>query len=102
MDDRTIAKLHRKFLREPGPTDILTFNHRDGLAEMAISLDTARRQARHYRQTLDQELTLYLAHGILHLAGLNDKIASQRRRMREAEAWLLQRSSSGRSKSSHP
>ncbi len=90
LDDPGMAAANWRHLRHRGPTDILTFDYGGGRAEILISLDTAREHARRYRQTLGRELTLYLAHGILHLAGVGDKTPSQRRRMRREEKWLIQ------------
>ncbi len=90
-DDAKIAELNWRFLHHKGPTDILTFDYENGSAEIVISLDAAVHQASLYHKTLEQELTLYLAHGILHLAGINDQTPLQRRQMRKAEQQLLQR-----------
>lgn len=88
-DDPKMAELNWQFLHHKGPTDILTFDYGNGSAELVISLDTALHQASLYHKTLAQELTLYLAHGILHLNGMNDQTPSQRRQMRKAELNLL-------------
>ena len=90
MDDERMAGANWEHLRHTGPTDILTFDYRGGQAEILISLDTVKSHSRQYRQTFDRELTLYLAHGILHLAGVGDKTPAQRRRMRREEQWLIQ------------
>lgn len=90
VDDGRMAELNREHLRHRGPTDILTFEYGAGVAEIVISLDTARREAECHQQSFGAELTLYLAHGILHLAGLNDKTPHQCRRMRREEQWLIQ------------
>src|SRR5688572_24739738 len=42
VSDRRMAELHRRFLHESGPTDVITFQH----GEIFISTETARRQAR--------------------------------------------------------
>src|SRR5207244_9483596 len=42
ISDRRMALLHRKFLGQSGPTDVLTFQH----GEIFISVDTAQRHAR--------------------------------------------------------
>ena len=91
LDDRKIAKVNRQFLRHCGPTDVITFNLGLGIATLLVSLDAARRQAKTYRQTVERELTLYLAHGMLHLAGLNDATPRQRHCMQLEEQWLLQK-----------
>src|SRR4029453_7130079 len=42
VSDRRMASLHRQFLNQTGPTDVLTFQH----GEIFISVETARRHAR--------------------------------------------------------
>src|SRR4051812_259019 len=51
VSDRRIAELHRRFLGEGGPTDVITFQH----GEIVVSAETARRQARAFRTSLDHE-----------------------------------------------
>jgi len=90
-NDEHMAGIHNQFMRRSDSTDILTFDYGKGRAEIIISLDTASRQARRYGQTFNQELTLYLAHGILHLAGIGDKSPTGRRQMRREERLLIQK-----------
>src|ERR1700719_4577534 len=40
LSDRRMAELHQRFLSEPGPTDVITFQH----GEIVISAETAKRQ----------------------------------------------------------
>ena len=84
-----MAELNWKHLRHRGPTDILTFDYGDGTGELVISLDTAVREAASRRLSLRREVALYVAHGLLHLAGLDDRTPVQRRAMRRAERALL-------------
>jgi probable rRNA maturation factor len=69
LSDRRMAELHRRFLNESGATDVITFQH----GEIVISAETARRQARSFGTSLDHELRLYIAHGLLHLRGYDDQ-----------------------------
>jgi probable rRNA maturation factor len=69
-DDR-IAEIHRRFMGDPAPTDVITFDH----GEIVVSTETAKRQARRFGTTLEHELGLYLVHGLLHLAGFDDRTA---------------------------
>jgi probable rRNA maturation factor len=69
VSDRRMAKLHRRFLQQPGPTDVITFQH----GEIFVSTETARRQARRFGTSLEHELRLYIVHGFLHLHGFEDK-----------------------------
>src|SRR5690348_14669874 len=51
MDDVRMAEANWRFLRHEGPTDILTFHYSGESAEILISLDTARENAREHGQT---------------------------------------------------
>ena len=73
---------------DPTATDVITFegDPAAGLAgEICVSADTARSYARAQRKDFSAELTLYLVHGWLHLAGYDDRQPAQKRRMRAAE-----------------
>jgi rRNA maturation RNase YbeY len=88
ISDRRMASLHQQFLNEPGPTDVITFQH----GEIFISVPTARRQARQFGTSLVRELQLYIVHGLLHLHGFKDQTQRETRQMRAAEAAVLSRS----------
>ncbi len=68
VDDPTIARLHEEFLRVPGPTDVLTFDH----GEIFVSVETAALQAPLHGAPYRDEVLLYIVHGLLHLAGYDD------------------------------
>jgi probable rRNA maturation factor len=93
-----MATLHRRFLGLPGPTDVLSFDldtdrrrgHVDG--EIVVCADVARRRAAARNRSLQAaraELALYLVHGILHLAGYDDRTPADSRRMHAREDQLL-------------
>ena len=85
ISDRRMALLHRKFLGQSGPTDVLTFQH----GEMFISVDTARRHAHAFENSLLGELKLYIVHGLLHLHGFDDKTPTEARKMKAAQEKIL-------------
>ena len=62
VSDRRMASLHRQFMNESGPTDVITFQH----GEIFISAETARRNAQRFGNALARELRLYVVHGLLH------------------------------------
>jgi probable rRNA maturation factor len=74
ISDRRMAQLHAQFSGLSGATDVLTFHH----GEIAISAETAWRQAHEFRSTTERELRLYILHGLLHLCGYDDRSTKQR------------------------
>lgn len=85
ISDRRMSSLHRQFLRQSGPTDVLTFEH----GEIFISTETARQNARLFRTSLGRELRLYLVHGLLHLHGFDDQNEADAREMRKVQEKIL-------------
>jgi probable rRNA maturation factor len=89
VDDRTIAEIHERFMGDPTATDVITFPadaEMDCAGEIIISVDHARTRATEMNVPFSQELSLYLVHGWLHLAGYDDKEEDDRSKMRQAEA----------------
>ena len=91
VSDRRIAEIHRQFMAVAGPTDVITFQH----GEIIVSVETAARQAADYKTSLSQELRLYLAHGLLHLAGYDDHSAKGFREMSKLQASLVKKVGGG-------
>jgi probable rRNA maturation factor len=92
LTEAALARLHADFLGDPAPTDVITFpgDSSTGLAgEICVSADRARAEARARRRPFALELTLYVVHGWLHLAGLDDLTPRGRQAMRRGERRLL-------------
>ncbi|MBA4138633.1 MAG: rRNA maturation RNase YbeY [Opitutus sp.] len=92
LTDAALAALHADFMNDPSTTDVITFegDATAGLAgEICVSADTAAAYAREHGRDFATELTLYLVHGWLHLAGYDDLRPAKKRRMRAAEARAL-------------
>jgi probable rRNA maturation factor len=87
ISDRRMASLHRQFLNEIGPTDVITFSH----GEIFISAETARRHARQFGNSLTGELQLYIVHGLLHLHGFDDRDKAGSRKMKAIQGRVLRR-----------
>jgi probable rRNA maturation factor len=85
VSDRKIASLHRQFMNESGPTDVITFQH----GEIFISAKCARRNARRFGNVLSRELRLYVVHGLLHLHGFDDRDSTSARRMQIVQRKIL-------------
>jgi probable rRNA maturation factor len=93
VSDPVIARLNHDFRGKLGPTDVLSFpakrrpprisrtrNHarprrtgagldQEYVGDIAISPQTARRNARRAARTLSAELRVLILHGMIHLAG---------------------------------
>jgi len=65
VSDETISEVHEEFLRDPSPTDVITFQH----GEILVSYDTAKSAAASHSHSALDELFLYVIHGLLHLNG---------------------------------
>jgi probable rRNA maturation factor len=92
LTDAALARLHGDFLNDPSPTDVITFPGDDSgefAGEICVSVDRAAREAAKRRRPFALELTLYVVHGWLHLAGLDDLTAPGRQAMRRGERRLL-------------
>ena len=85
VSDRVMAEVHERFLRIPGATDVITFEH----GEIVASAQTAAAHARRYGRHVEQELALYIIHGLLHLNGYDDVKRSDAARMRGTHQRIL-------------
>src|ERR1043166_3720479 len=85
ISDRRMASLHRKFMHQTGPTDVLTFQH----GEIFVSVQTAKSHARVFGNSLANELELYIVHGLLHLHGVDDQTETGARKMKKVQEKIL-------------
>jgi rRNA maturation RNase YbeY len=94
MNDEELLEMNRQVLKHDFYTDILTFEiEREQTAleaELYFSLDRARENALQYKVTLRNELARLAIHGMLHLAGYDDKNPAGKKRMRERERFFLE------------
>lgn len=98
VDDAAIAALNERDRGRAGPTDVLSYSLLEGphserraglLGDVVISVDTAARQARRGRRSLDDECLRLLVHGVLHLLGHDHERDDEARRMRGEERRVL-------------
>lgn len=77
-DDDEMRSLHKEFMGEDSPTNVMSFSQREGefgdiepnmLGDVVISIDTANRDALDAGKKLEDEVFFLLIHGILHLLG---------------------------------
>lgn len=80
-----MSRVHVDFLGIAGPTDVITFDYGEILVCAAVAAENAAR----YRQSLDDELALYVIHGLLHLQGYDDLEPAAARQMHARQAKIL-------------
>jgi probable rRNA maturation factor len=89
--DREIRRLNRTFRRSDKPTDVLSFPAPASLpgrpalgGDLAVSVETAQRQAADAGHPLFVELEVLLLHGVLHLAGYDHETDAGQMARKEA------------------
>jgi probable rRNA maturation factor len=117
--DAAIRELNRRFRHKDKATDVLSFPAEDFshsgakngdirapriAGDLAVSIETASRQAEAFGHALTVELNILVLHGLLHLAGLDHETDAGEMAARERElrnefglpAGLIQRSEPSR------
>ncbi|HRG85760.1 MAG TPA: rRNA maturation RNase YbeY [Chitinophagales bacterium] len=92
-DDTFLAEMNQQYLQHDTLTDIITFNYNSGhyiSGDIFISIDRIKENAATYKTTIEDELHRVMIHGILHLCGLNDKTAKDKKLMQEKENEALE------------
>jgi probable rRNA maturation factor len=89
-NDKTLRRLNREFRGKDKATDVLSFPAAEEFAEefagdLAISLETAARQAREQGHSLRDEVRVLLLHGLLHLSGMDHEVDRGEMEARESE-----------------
>jgi probable rRNA maturation factor len=93
VDNLRIRKLNKLFHKRDCATDVLAFSLSDDpsvvIADIFVSSDMAWRQSVAYKTSAREELYLYVIHGLLHIAGYDDRNALERKLMRKKERYYL-------------
>lgn len=102
-DDVEMARLHRDFMGIDGPTDVMSFPGGSGeshgaffgkgeayLGDIAVSFQTAERQAIEAGHSAAREIVFLILHGFLHLAGHDDLGPGEREAMLAYQTSLLE------------
>jgi probable rRNA maturation factor len=92
-DDVKMTQLNQQYFKKDCTTDVIAFpqDERNVLGDVAMSVETAEKQAIICGHHLEDELVYLLIHGILHLLGFDDLKVQSRRKMRVKErAYLAQ------------
>lgn len=96
LNDARIKALNQKYLKADRPTDVLAFNYGQNTADLAISLESAKRNAAFYKTSLEKELIRYIIHGILHLKGYDDRNPKEKKIMFKRQEELFKKITSRR------
>lgn len=92
VSDPAIARLNRRYRGRAAATDVLSFpagERNSYRGDVVISVETAGRNARRYRHSLEEEIKLLALHGALHLLGYDHE--TDRGRMNRREHQLRRR-----------
>jgi probable rRNA maturation factor len=97
VSDKDMAQLNLTFRNKKGPTDVLSFPANGArpapgaqyIGDIAISPETARRNARQFSRSLAMEMKILLLHGMIHLAGYDHE--TDRGEMERLERRLRKR-----------
>ncbi|MDA7617008.1 rRNA maturation RNase YbeY [Akkermansiaceae bacterium] len=85
LDDDEMARLHGEFLGDATTTDVITFDH----GELLIGVETAKRQSLEFETSIHREIALYGIHGMLHLAGFDDRDSPKAKLMERRQKDLF-------------
>lgn len=83
-----ISEVHGRFLDDATATDVITFDY----GEIIVSADMAEDRASGFGHSTERELVLYIIHGLLHLAGYNDKSDGESEEMSSIQATIWENS----------
>ncbi len=95
-----IERINREYLGHHGSTDVISFDYRahdgtdcfdedDPAVELFVCPAVALREARKRNLPFEREVTLYVAHGLLHAAGFDDLNPKAKRVMRRNERRVM-------------
>jgi len=95
VDSDTIQQYNRDFLRHDYPTDTISFpceyrqdeGHLEG--EALVCTEIAKERAEEFSWTAEEEMLLYVVHGMLHLLGYDDTAPEKKAVMQEKERDYL-------------
>jgi probable rRNA maturation factor len=96
IDDALMRDLNKRYHATDESTDVLAFNLSGAgkkllKGDIAVSAETAVANAALYKTSVQYELCLYVAHGLLHLCGYDDQDAEGTKVMRRKELKYLAR-----------
>jgi probable rRNA maturation factor len=97
VDDEQILNLNKTYRNKNKPTDVLAFAMSEGefasvspnvLGDVVVSVPTAAKQAVRAKRPLMEEVTMLVAHGLLHLLGWDHDTPKKDKAMRAETDYL--------------
>ena len=93
LSDEELLEINRASLGHDWYTDVITFELERSVdtleAEVYISVDRAKENARMAKVKLEDEIAHLVVHAVLHLAGFDDHEALAKKRMKSRERFYL-------------
>ncbi len=99
LDDKNIKKFNKKFRHTNRPTDVLSFPPEAGQqladknspknADIFISVEAAKDNAKFYKQDFYTEILRLIIHGILHAGGFTDYTENAKKIMWKKQEQVL-------------
>ena len=93
VNDEMMSNLHSKHSGIVSTTDVLTFDHASDdnavRADIAICFDVAKRESEQRNNMLQNEMLLYILHGVLHCCGFDDHDDVAHQKMHAEEDRVL-------------
>lgn len=99
-DNRRIRRIHKQFLNDDTPTDVISFwcpesrlagKESDYLGDLVVSVPMARAVAKRLKISFKEELARYLVHGTLHLLGYEDEAPAKKAKMLSRQELILEK-----------
>ena len=93
-DDDYLLKLNKEFLQHDTLTDIISFDYTLGKeigGDIFISVERVKENAIKFSQSIENEISRVVIHGVLHYFGYKDKTPEDAENMRNQEAICLQK-----------
>lgn len=92
--DDTLLDMNKQQLKHDYYTDILTFelsSTKETIAEVYISVDRVKDNAKTLQQPFEKEILRVLFHGALHLCHYKDKTTKEAQLMRKMEDYYIEK-----------
>jgi probable rRNA maturation factor len=96
LSDKDIRSFNKKYKSEDRSTDVLSFDLTEDaktplIGNIFISIDKALENSKIFKTKLEEEFTLYVIHGILHLTGYDDQTKFERLKMERKQSGILEK-----------